>query len=264
MPFSSKADKVDWYVTDFYPCHILSGPQKGQGYCDKIVSGLIDRMDEFEHQVDFLSAPKLNEKVSKRDPLCTLSLLKTEERQRYLLYSDPVTAVLPNGLITLRDDKRFKPYMDQKNRIVLSKLVTDEKLILGRIKARSYGPKIDKVLNAEYAKYPRIMTTGGLPFIDLLKTGRIDYFISYPASALGKDIAVYDNHQTQFLSIYEDSQLYFPGVSCTKGKLGERVINQVNKHMSTLGIDYFSDAYEYWLPDSVKKIYRDLVKENTD
>ena len=260
--FPVKAEKVDWYITDFYPCHVLSGPQAEQGYCDKILSGLFELLDDYEHSIELISSPKLTENVLKGIPLCTLALLKTEERERYLLYSNPVLPVLPNGLITLRDDKRFEPYLDEKRRVVLSKLVRDEELVFGRIKARSYGPKIDRVLDADYAKYPRIMTTWDLPFVDLLKNGRIDYVISYPAAALGKDVTVYENDQTQFLSIYEDSQLYYPGISCTKGDLGERIINQVNQHMSVLGTNYFSDAYEAWLPNSVKTLYRNLISES--
>lgn len=259
---AAQAERVDWYVTDFYPCHILSGPQQGQGYCDRILSGLIKKIDDFEHKIDLISAPKLSEKVSSNVPLCTLSLLKTDKRQRYLIYSNPVAAVLPNGLITLRGDKRFEPYMDQKRRLVLSKLVRDEQLVMGRIKARSYGTKIDQILDAEYAKYSYIMTTAGVPYVDLLKTGRIDYFISYPAAALGKEVAVYENQQTQFLSINEDSQLYYPGISCTKTEVGERVIQEVNRQMGALGTYYFAEDYEAWLPESVKKIYRDLILES--
>ncbi len=264
LSFPVEAEKVEWYATDFYPCHILSGLQKGLGYCDKALSVLFEKMDEFEHEVSFISGAKLNEKVSKGIPLCTLSLLKTDERQRYLLYSDPVMPVLPNGLITLRGDERFTPYLDDKNRVVLSKLVRNEQLVFGRIKARSYGPKIDRVLDADFAVYPRIMTAWDLPFVDILKAGRIDYFISFPAAALGQEVTVYENQQTQFFSIYEDSQLYFPSISCTKGQLGKKVIDRVNKEMNQLGAAYFADVYEFWLPDSVKALYRNLIKENIE
>jgi uncharacterized protein (TIGR02285 family) len=264
LNFSVEAEKVDWYVTDFYPCHVLSGPQKEQGYCDKALSKLLKKIDSFEHNVALISGPKLNEKMMTGAPFCTLSLLETEERKKHLIYSDPVMAVLPNGLIILRDDKRFEPYLDNKQRVVLSKLVTNEELVFGRVTARSYGSKIDQILDADYVKYPSIMTGWDLPFVDLLRTGRIDYFISYPAAALGKEVAVYENEQIQFLSIYEDSQLYFPGFSCTKGELGERVIHQINQQMKILGRDYFANDYELWLPGSVKKLYRNLIKENTE
>lgn len=261
--FFASAEEIDWYITDFYPCHVIEGPNKGNGFCDTTLYRVMNQMTDIVHNIVPTTANKLHAEALKGTQFCTLTLLETPERKEYLAFSDPIMAVLPNGLIILRDDLRFEKFLDDQNRIRLSELVKDEKLIFGRQISRSYGSTIDALIDGEQAQFPKVVTERDVPYVDLLKAGRIDYAIGYPEDLMGHKVKIFGNQDIQFYSFTEDPNLHFPGFSCTKGNWGNKMIKKIDNAINMIGFDSLNQEYMKWLPESVKQYYVSMLPSSS-
>jgi uncharacterized protein (TIGR02285 family) len=146
----------------------------------------------------------------------------------------------------------------------LSRLLDDQKVLLGISNGRKYSGGIDEILNRHQGSDNILVRSGEDVFNGLLTMlfyGRIDCVIGYPIEAKYFAGKPSDFDGLEIYMIAENKIEYTLGhVGCPKNKWGESIIQSVNKvlldHRQT---DEYLQFYEYWLDKQTVHIYRDIV-----
>ncbi|SCK21654.1 TIGR02285 family protein [Vogesella sp. LIG4] len=254
--------QLTWLQLDTAPLSFSSGPDAGQGYLDLVLKTLHPALSSLPPHVVYGNVPRVEHELQKPGNSCTLGLLPTPERQRYLLFSRPYLRMLPIGLITLK--KRlpaFSPYQSAQGQVVLARLLQDGKLQAGINLSRSYGSGINNVL-APYLQQPaaNIVPLSGLTHFHMLQYQRIDYLLGYPFEetypAEHDGIARQD---TAFLPLQEAGGLLPASVACHKSLFGRQIIGQVNQVLASAALrQQLRSAYEHWLSPAAIASLHDL------
>jgi len=81
-------DRVTWYVTDHPPFFITEGPQAGQGSGDLQMRWLTAHLPNFDHHFEQVSTNRLLYDFEHQDGLCTINIIRTEERKKFMLFNN--------------------------------------------------------------------------------------------------------------------------------------------------------------------------------
>lgn len=242
------AKEINWYISDFFPCHVLKGPQHGLGYCDDILEHIIKSLPQYQHHVEHVVLSKLVTAPDLGDSFCTLQLLKTPEREKRFNFTDYYLVVGQNGIFTRKDDDRFSSYLIGEKTISLQKLLRSTQLILAVDKSRSYGKVIDALLMEVDESLPQVSLNSDAKYVELLKSGRVDFTIAYPTELHDRNTGLPQSDLT-FLYIAEPQQQDYVHASCSKS-VDNRILNDINNVVLAFRDNLFRDFYNQWLPDS--------------
>lgn len=230
IPQAYARDTITWAVADYAPYIILSGPDKGRGISDEIISLLKGNIIGYDHKIlvteNVLRA--LNELRSGRN-VCTTPFLKTPEREAYLYFSAVPSTISPAPGIVAKKKNLHK--LGKGKKLSLEKLLKNGKLILGVTEGRSYTRGIDELLRKHRGQKNIESRIGGDVYKGLmlmLKADRVDYIIGTPLETyylareygMSKDIA--------FVPVREGSEYFMGYVACAKTPAGMEVIRNVN------------------------------------
>lgn len=255
--------EIVWLTADFPPYTIVSGSYKEQGSIDYVHKLVKDELKEYKHIKMVANSKRVFHEIKNRDMVGYPSAIKSKERERYTIFSVPFLLVLPTGVITLKDKLgKFSPFIE-KGEFNLKKAVTQSRLILGRSVGRAYGGSIDKIIK----QFPDNRNIK-IFYKDLFKSsinglvvGNVDYIVGYPSEAfyfLNKEnrikiVNIHVKGMPEFLLGY----YAFP-----KTKWGNKIVKRVNKvllkHRNT---EHVLKAFERWMDDHTKKLYRKKAEE---
>ncbi|XOV79759.1 MAG: hypothetical protein ACFHVJ_02095 [Aestuariibacter sp.] len=240
------AKELKWYISDFFPCHILHGALKGTGFCDEVLSHLQRALPQYQHSIEPVVLSKLVSSPDVGEQFCTLQLLKTEKRQTRFNFTDYFLEVDNNGIFIRASDTRFEPFMVNEYTISLTRLFQDYDLILARDTSRVYGAVIDDLISGAATKVTQVLLNSDAKYAELLKNGRIDYTIAYPTE-LHDLVTGSVPAELKFLEIEEPQPRVFAHASCSK-LVNKQVLNDINavilKHRDSVFIEF----YQRWLP----------------
>ena len=202
LPLAAVADaapELIWYATNYPPAYITSGTLKGQGFADTRDLFITRTLEDYRLTPSVANTARLFEEMKRRDNACSGALIRTPEREKFLVFSDPVAELVPAGLITLTQRKsELTPYLNAHGELRLDELVQSGKFKLGVAAERSYGVLIDTRLQ------PGRSTETVLPFFasDLFISGllkvkyekSIDAVMGYPIELSWGDPATQAGH----------------------------------------------------------------------
>ncbi|MBF0334486.1 MAG: TIGR02285 family protein [Alphaproteobacteria bacterium] len=256
--------RVLWFRADHPPISILSGPDQDKGAGDLRGQIFWRRMPDYDHR--WVNAPALRiiEQLRALPNACAPTLMRTPEREAFLHFSDPVTTLLPNGLITTRRGlERFAQFRRDDGAIWLDKALAGGARVAVH-PGRSYGAAIDAVL-AGRANTPAVVPNAHsdtlLASLRKLTTrddfdGVVGYAIelSYLTRTQGLD-----GGDLVYLAIAEAPPLGNAAFACAKGEVGERVIARVNALLNDPQVQReVTDSYRDWLPPDAAALYDGL------
>lgn len=256
-----------WYHAFFPPVTITEGPDQGKGFYDLITQHLIRELPQYDHTLHVANYQRILQEIKDGSKVCCASLYKTPEREKFTAFSVPVVLVLPNG-VTIRKEQHnlFKPYIDKDGKIELSRLLQDEKLLLGIAKGRKYSGGIDEILNEHVGKSNVVERSGKDVFkglLGMLKARRVDYLLGYPVEAQYlADKAGYRD-DILFFPVAETKQIFTLGhVGCPNTDWGKSVIEDVNEVLlENRDTETFYQYYESWLDHKTAQEYRKIATE---
>lgn len=257
--------ELRWYRFDYPPAVILSGPHKGQGYGDVRDAYLVQELTEYNHKLVTSNIARLFEEMRTHGNICNSSLLKSKEREPYVLFSEPVAELLPIGLVTLTSRKaEFAPFLNKRGELRLSEFIRSKKFKVAIAADRSYGPAIDSALlpgkktGVVKPYFKGDVFASGLLQLDL--RGHTDATLGYAvelnwtARRLNRNIGEY-----WFVPIEGATQLIHSHVGCSRSPQGEAVIAHINKLIrSGQSAKVFEKAYLEWLPPDLHGYYLQL------
>lgn len=173
--------RIDWYVFDLPPVHILSGPDAGKGTGDSVLQFFMQSIMGFDQQTRDASVGRMMADAANHDGVCAVSLLYTPERQKTLLFARHRWRIEANRVLFRRQDAaRFAPYLDAEQKIDLSALARDRALAGGFVDKRVYSAAIDTMIAGRQPGETLYTVDNNESAVRMMALGRLAYMFGYP------------------------------------------------------------------------------------
>jgi uncharacterized protein (TIGR02285 family) len=259
------ADSITWVGADFPPMAMSQGEHAHQGYIDAMFIYLQKSLPQHRFQEQIVPWQRAMYMAEQGGPVCLISAFQTQERDKFLRFTEPYGYLFPIGVVTHKQDLAdFTPYLNDEGALRLDALLADQNLRLGVASGRSYGPTIDAQLHPLInSKTPHLQQVyqaeSTSTLLKMLAYQRFDYTLSYPS-----EVVYYSPTHTdlQFYPIEGNNQLLPGRLSCSRDPATDRVFSDLTNLLRTNGHDkVFRDSYERWLPEYLIENYRKMVAE---
>lgn len=254
MPATAQAkETLTWLLRDFPPLTIFSGPQTGQGAIDKLMPELIAHMPEYDHKVMHVNRARGTQMLQDPDGFaCDPTLLWTAEREKTILFSIPTYATPGNGVtIEQRNHALFAPFLDNDGHLDLAALLASDKVKVGIVAERSYGPVIDKILRETTQSDNLILHYGNAAVGSMLEMERLDRFqaiISYwPEARYHAQQQGIPLSELEFFPIKNAPKYQFAHIGCSKNDQGRAAMQVINREMRVLRVTKLIGFYAEWM-----------------
>lgn len=272
-PASSIADDeqqnqeiINWYRADFPPVSIPRGHHANEGFFDKTMSLLIERLPEYEHQFQIANFKRIMMQLEKNRNVCCPSLYKTKDRERFVTFSTPAMIVLPNGVITPKNNSsKFLPYLDAEGNISLQSLLQDNNITLGISSGRLYSGGIDQILKQFDGNKNLLVRSGDDVFqglMNMMLLGRIDCLLGYPVEA---GYFVRENSKVNdfiYFPIKESSVPFTVGhIGCPNNEWGRTIISRIDEIVKKHRDKEFINFYGEWLDSATREVHQEMTQD---
>ncbi|MFJ3484931.1 TIGR02285 family protein [Pseudomonas sp. NPDC090202] len=254
LPASASArETLTWLLRDFPPLTIFAGPQAGKGAIDKMMPELIARMPEYDHQIMHVNRARGTQMLQDPDGFaCDPTLLWTAERAKTILFSIPTYATPGNGVtIERRNHGLFAPYLGSDGRLDLAALLASDKVKVGIVGERSYGPVIDKVIRETTKPDNLILHYGNAAVGSMLqmeRMGRFQALISYwPEARFHAQDQHIPLNELEFFPVKDAPKYQFAHIGCSKNEKGQAAMAIINREMRVLRTTRLIDFYAEWM-----------------
>ncbi|WP_445679123.1 TIGR02285 family protein [Radicibacter daui] len=221
---------VDWYVFDFPPIYILSGPDTGKGTADARLRQFMAGLDEFQNRKVVASPSRLMADMAVKDGVCSITMLRTPEREAALIYAQHFWR-LETSRVMLRPDRQdlYARFMTADGRIDLAAMLNDAELTGVFVAKRSYTGAIDRYVREQSGRQDRLLQVNSSESaFRMLELGRADYTFGY-----GYELRYFNDTQREALKLASVAAVGDPlyvdgGIACSKGPVSTRVISAID------------------------------------
>lgn len=201
----------------------------------------------------------------KNENICNCVTVKTEEREGFAEFSEPVAIALPLSVIMRKDSAAE---IGNPKSVSIVELMKDSRVTGGLIQERSYTEAIDSLLSIHEKKsnISRYVVNTENSVLMLL-FNRMDYILEYPSlletKLAGRTRAEVD--KLVVIPIIETDPYYFVYVACTKNEWGKKAIIRINKALEKLHKDprfvlTYKEAFSGERLKRVEKLYNNYFK----
>lgn len=227
-PYCLSKDTISWQVYHRPPGIIMIGEEHGQGFVQKMLQLIIDKMPEYEHKMPLTTLARAISDIKAGKQVCHPALFITQERLNYMYYSN-ATMVNPTNRVVARKGM-FDEFL-VNNSVDLALALKGKNLTFAVIKGRSYTESIDNMLTSYVDKSNlfEISNTDLRAVFRLIQLKRVDATIAYPFE-LGHFSRENDDsvEQLQTYSIKNVPQYTVGSIACPKNEWGKQVVTRVN------------------------------------
>ncbi len=264
-PVFGDSETIYWYHADFPPAFILSGEDKGTGYCDQMEADVTASLEDYNHAFVVSNYQRIVHSLQLGLNVCCASIYKTPEREKFSAYSKPLFIGLSNGIILLKENvSQYEKYITSNGEFDLKRLLQGETDIhIGVISGRNYGPSLEAAIGPfrKSAKIDERSGNDSQGLVDKLLKKRVDMILALPM-----EIAyVSRQHESgkerfAFFPIKDGKQYTISYMACPDNKWGRAVIARINAVIDEKRA-VFAGYYRSWLDDSSARAYDALVKK---
>lgn len=248
------------------PYLIQDGSDQNKGYGDLVTAILQERLPEYEHLTMATNVIRHFDRFKKGEKVCAIGLYNTPERQAFMHFSIPSLLTMPAVLIVRKET--VAKFGDGKGVARLQHVLDNSQLILGLSKDRSYGNRVDAVLQ-NYRDRQNLVLYAGQElsdnFFQMLMRNRVDALLGLPDEAMyhAEKMGIRDQIATVLL---EENQHGYDGwlcaVGCSKNAWGKTVIEKINRILlQERPTDRYRMAYERWLDANSLERYRRVYQD---
>jgi uncharacterized protein (TIGR02285 family) len=242
---------VIWALNEAPPFHMAAGPERGQGFCEKLVAAAIRVTPEFVHDVQYV--PNLRGEMlwQNKQNLCFPCMIHRHPPQSSVIYSAITHHYSPHGLIT-RPELADRLIQQFGNPIDLAALSQTDQYRFVQHAGRGYGSLQATVVKFILSSLKTSVLTGdhgAASIFAMIASGRVDYTIDYPF--VMDYFAAQSDQSYRFIPILQNYQEVVAGaMACTDNAWGRNVIERLDARMSSMRDDQdFVEALERWLPN---------------
>jgi uncharacterized protein (TIGR02285 family) len=266
LPAWADGPAVRWVVLDFPPYHVVSGPQQGQGLRDKYLRALQAGLPQFSHSTEFASLARMAGLMQAGEPVCTISQLKTTEREAYAVFSRwPYAHQLPIRLVALPQTIARTPLLKQES-VSLKRVLETTALTVGLVEKRSFGQVLDDVLaSAQSNQVVRFSSDSvqAAQQVKLMEHGRFDLTLGYAVEIEWLRHSEPQLKPVSYIPLTESEALVPTYVSCARSEVGEAVIAAINsKPKGGAAQQALRRDYEALLPATERQRYRKQLERS--
>ena len=250
-PTAAGAEDVVWILADIPPLVINNAPPGQEGYGDKELQYLAAHLPQFHHIFLKGTASRLWHEMQHGDGVCTLSVAKLPDRERFALFSQRSFYGTTNQVVVRTADlDKFAPFLDKSGALDLARLATDDHLMGGYSDGTTYGAAIDSFIANPNRKTP-LQLFAHLRFpIGLLEKNRIDFIFGYHF-----ELAYYRRTyhlKDQFTALRTNPEQPRQGgyIACSKTPVGMDVIAAIDALLASDGamLQFIEPLREWYSP----------------
>jgi uncharacterized protein (TIGR02285 family) len=253
---------VVWYYIEYPPAYIDSGPYEGQGFADQTFDHIIKQMPAYHHKKVPANFPRAFEAIRRKPGVCHISLLRTTEREKHVIYSDPIGPTVPNRLLVLKKNvPQFTPYLSSSGAVLLGRMMQSGEFRGGIVSGRFYSKNINSHLT-QFADNSKIVKVPYEISAKLLLRGRIDYTFSWLSEAaylfrqLDDEKPNVSRDTYELLPIAGEPLVRYGLYACSNTAFGRKIIAEVNAIARTeTSQAAFHRFYTNWLDKDALAIY---------
>lgn len=243
--------EVLWYVANFPPSSIQEGPQRGQGYLDRLLADEIwPGLPQFRHRIvpatpargfsDALHAPNV----------CMPATLLTPERAGRYAYSEPIFRFLPSGLVVRGADlPALVAAREAGGEVDLGRVFDTLGWSIGVVGERRHGPAVDAMLARHAQAVVPIHTLGANTSLLLMVSMQrsIQATLAYSFD-IGLLEARHPERRGQlvWLPLAGQPSHLMSRIACSPSPLGQQVIAALEPRLPRFR-DRAQGLYESWL-----------------
>ena len=258
MPFSCLASVINWVVVDYPPYYILQGEYSGKGRDESVINLITPLLSQYQVKRHEMPASRAVKSLAKKDEaFCMVSLYKTEERERFITFSNAYSTLGLSPAIAMRKTQAKKLNLDLSKPVSLSELMLLHGLTLGVTLNRAYGRAIDEVI--DMVPSHQVTVRAGRDTLEsltyMVQKKRIDLILGYPSEHHYLKSLMDKNNELVQLTIAEASDVVKGYIGCSKNPAGEQalgsieaVLQQVNKSTP------FNEVMLRWLPANMHPV----------
>ncbi|WP_263262264.1 TIGR02285 family protein [Pseudomonas sp. RIT-PI-S] len=235
---SETTPTVRWLTLDFPPLFILSGPEHGVGdYAQGIA---VANLSGYEHVSQAVppNYQRIEQEMKSHGDVCFAGFLKTPERERFMVFSEPYLMMLPVQLYVPAG--RAQPPAVLDGQVDLQQLLATGTFRLGLLGGRRYGATVDPVVEAYkdstavYRRFSKDQLGGLLTLLAahehsldgvLSYSNEITYLAAQPGAKL-IDLRAYP--------LKGAPAFVFGYFACSSSELGRTVIARINQTIPTI------------------------------
>lgn len=262
------APVIRWYHADFPPAFILSGEDRGTGYCDRMERDIAENLPEYEHEYFTGNYKRIALALKERSDVCCPSIYKTRERESFAIYSEPLFIGLANGVILRKNSALYlQKFVTAEGELDLASLLANKTdITIGLLLGRNYGSSIEAVIS-QYRGSERVIERARNDFGELLEVlinKRVDMILALPMEV---SYALFDaglpSNVVEFLGVKEGEKFTSAFVACSDSVFGREVIDRINAVIAEKRSS-FALYYRDWLNDTGVENYNKLVEQVFD
>lgn len=262
---AARADSIAWVGTDFPPMAMSQGEYARQGYIDRLFLHLQESLPQHALREEIVPWTRAMTMAQRGGPYCLISAFQTPERDAFLRFTAPYGYLLPIGVVIRGNDQdRMSAFVTRSGEFRLAEALRRPEFGMGVASSRSYGPKIDSLLQPLVAagakQIHRAYQDESTRFLlSMLESKRFDYMLAYPSEAV-----YYATSPTslRFYPIEGNSELLPGRFSCTRSPETDRIFADVSALAPTRKTRaVFLAGYERWLPKYLLASYRQRLAE---
>ena len=256
---------IVWMRSNFTPVTIVEGPEQDQGYVDRWLALVENRLADYRYHRVTATTQRTQEEMKARPNICSPAFLKTPQREALFAYSKPYLQMLPNGMVTTHAKlDAMKRFLDPSGQLRLDALLGSGRFRVAAQAQRSYGAAIDQALTAHDRAVSRQHQQKTLTSsLKAMATSRADfdgylgYAIEFEYYARQLDTGY---KPFVFLPVAGQPLLLPAYMACSRSAEGEAFIRRVDALMDDPAVQQQTAAYyRAWLPLSVAR-YWDRIR----
>jgi uncharacterized protein (TIGR02285 family) len=246
-------DTIRWVAQDVPPhfsFHQGHAPRSiaelGHGEVDGFMRVLLARMPGFRHEFVEASTARYEALSRSGETLCSTLHVRTTARAGWLYFSHlypPLVSREVHVIVRREVLGQLSQGRPQDGRLVLAELLKRQDLRLLLARDRAFGPQIDKLLAQQVV--PRLAVGAQLSsqLLDMLRAGRMDYTLEYPAVVKEHLARVGDPDALVALPMAEGLSTPLATVSCSRTPTGRRHIEAIDAAVRALAREPDREAW---------------------
>ena len=247
------AETIRWVAQDVAPhfSFVQGRPPRsiaelGHGEVDGFMRVLLARMPGFRHEFVEASTARYEALSRSGETLCSSLHVRTPARAEWLYFSHLYPPLVSREIhVIVRRDfpALLSQGRPQDGRLVLSDLLRRQDLRLLLARDRAFGAQIDNLLAQQVV--PRLAVGAQLSnqLLDMLRAGRMDYTLEYPAVVKEYLRRVGDPDALVALPVAEGLSTLLATVSCSRTPEGRRQIEAIDAAVRELAREPNREAW---------------------
>lgn len=250
---------IVWARTDFAPVFILKGKYRNQGIGDEAIKLFKRKLKHYRHISADMSLKRALHLAKEGQMICHVSLVNSQERQKFMDFSQPLMRLYANGLVTTKGSlHKFGLSANNINPVDLNDL-TKKPVSISIHDARAYSPYIDPIIKKNRSKPDSIfhIKTGQKDqerLIHMVESRRLDAIIGRPEEAQFSKLEHNINEDLYFVPLEGQPATSMGHVGCAKGDWNKALITKINMMIQKdeeLKTTIYN-AYQKWLPSQLR------------